>query len=53
MKRVLQYLALAAYMVFLGFPLVWMFSTSFKPPRELVQLHPSLVPDAPTLGNYV
>jgi multiple sugar transport system permease protein len=51
--RTLQYLALAAYLAFLGFPLVWMLSTSFKPPRELVKLHPTLVPDNPTLANYV
>jgi multiple sugar transport system permease protein len=49
----LQYLALAAYLAFLGFPLVWMLSTSFKPPRELVKLHPTVVPDNPTLANYV
>jgi multiple sugar transport system permease protein len=51
--RALQYLALSAYLIFLGFPLVWMLSTSFKPPRELVELHPSLVPAGPTLDNYV
>jgi multiple sugar transport system permease protein len=51
--RSLQYLALLGYLVFLAFPLVWMLSTSFKPPRELVRLHPTLIPDAPTLSNYV
>jgi multiple sugar transport system permease protein len=51
--RPLQYLALAGYLVFLGFPLVWMLSTSFKNPRELVELHPSLIPRHPTLANYV
>ena len=30
-----------------------MLSTSFKPPRELVRLHPTLIPDAPTLSNYI
>jgi multiple sugar transport system permease protein len=53
MKKTLQYLALAAYLIFLGFPLVWMLSTSIKPPRELVKLHPSLIPDGPTLNNYL
>lgn len=53
MKRFLQYLALTGYLIFLGFPLVWMLSTSLKPPPELVKLHPTLVPDAPTLMNYV
>jgi multiple sugar transport system permease protein len=51
--RALQYLALGAYLVFLAFPLVWMVSTSFKPPRELVKLHPTLIPDSATLANYV
>ena len=51
--RALQYLALAGYLVFLGFPLVWMLSTSFKEPREMVEIHPTLVPHNPTLDNYV
>jgi len=53
LSRALQYLALSAYVVFLAFPLVWMLSTSLKPPPELVQLHPSLIPANPTLDNYV
>jgi multiple sugar transport system permease protein len=51
--RVLRYVALAGYVVFLGFPLVWMLSTAFKPPRELVVLHPTLIPDRPTVQNFV
>jgi multiple sugar transport system permease protein len=47
-----QYVALALYVVFLGFPLLWMLSVSFKGPRELVELYPSLIPSEPTLGNY-
>jgi multiple sugar transport system permease protein len=47
-----QYAALALFMVFLAVPLLWMLSTSFKGPRELVELHPSFVPHAPTLANY-
>ncbi len=47
-----QYTALVAYMLFLGFPLLWMLSVSFKGPRELVELYPSLVPSDPTLENY-
>jgi multiple sugar transport system permease protein len=53
LTRALQYGALAVYLVFLGFPLVWMLSTSFKPPREMVEIHPTLVPHNPTLDNYV
>ena len=33
-------------MLFLGFPLLWMLSVSFKGPQELVELHPRLVPTA-------
>ncbi|GAB3153442.1 hypothetical protein GCM10027290_46220 [Micromonospora sonneratiae] len=51
--KAFQYLALLAYLIFLGFPLVWLLSTSFKPPRELVKLHPTLLPDNPTFSNYV
>jgi multiple sugar transport system permease protein len=47
-----QYVALSLYMLFLGFPLLWMLSVSFKGPRELVELYPSLIPSDPTLENY-
>ena len=49
---VLQYAALFGFIVFLSFPLLWMLSTSFKGPRELVALTASLIPVAPTLENY-
>ncbi len=49
---VLQYVALLGFIAFLSFPLLWMLSTSFKGPRELVALIPSLIPVAPTLENY-
>jgi multiple sugar transport system permease protein len=47
-----QYVLLLCYTAFLGFPLLWMLSTSFKGPQELVRLHPTLIPAAPTLENY-
>lgn len=47
-----QYVALLAFMLFLAIPLLWLLSTSFKGPRELVELHPSFIPHAPTLANY-
>jgi multiple sugar transport system permease protein len=50
--RAFQYLALLGYLCFLGFPLLWMLSTAFKGPRELVELHPSLWPSHPTLHNF-
>ena len=49
---VLQYAALLGFIAFLSFPLLWMLSTSFKGPRELVALIPSLIPVRPTLENY-
>ena len=49
---VLQYAALGGFIVFLSFPLLWMLSTSFKGPRELVALVPTLIPVRPTLDNY-
>ncbi|HEV8309979.1 MAG TPA: carbohydrate ABC transporter permease [Methylomirabilota bacterium] len=43
-------LGLAAQAVF---PLLWMLSTSLKPPREVFATPPTLVPAAPTLANFV
>jgi multiple sugar transport system permease protein len=50
--KTFQYVALVGYMVFLAFPLLWLLSLAFKGPRELVALHPSLIPHAPTLDNF-
>lgn len=47
-----QYVALSLYVIFLGFPLLWMLSVSLKGPQELVELYPSLIPSDPTLENY-
>ncbi|MGW6634477.1 carbohydrate ABC transporter permease [Streptomyces cyaneofuscatus] len=47
-----QYLALLAYLVFLAFPFLWLLSTAFKPARELGSLHPTWIPDNPTLENF-
>ena len=50
--RTAQYVALLCYLLFLGFPLLWMLSVSFKGPRELVELHPHFIPSQFTLDNY-
>ena len=50
--RVGQYVALAAYVVFLGFPLVWLLSTAFKSTQEIALGASGLIPDAPTLSNF-
>ncbi|MET9551621.1 carbohydrate ABC transporter permease [Streptomyces sp. NPDC006645] len=47
-----QYLALLCYLVFLAFPFLWLLSTAFKPARELGSLHPTWIPDSPTLENF-
>ncbi|MEU0306733.1 carbohydrate ABC transporter permease [Streptomyces cyaneofuscatus] len=47
-----QYLALLAYLVFLAFPFLWLLSTAFKPAPELGSLHPTWIPDNPTLDNF-
>ncbi|MFJ8464483.1 carbohydrate ABC transporter permease [Streptomyces swartbergensis] len=47
-----QYTALLAYLVFLAFPFLWLVSTAFKPPRELGSLHPTWIPNDPTLANF-
>ncbi|GAA1094293.1 carbohydrate ABC transporter permease [Nocardiopsis composta] len=50
--RGLQYLALCGYLVFLGFPLVWLVSTAFKTPQEMALLDPTWIPGAPTVQNF-
>ncbi|MFH8489572.1 carbohydrate ABC transporter permease [Streptomyces longisporoflavus] len=50
--RAAQYAALAAYLVFLAFPFLWLISTAFKPARELGSLHPTWIPENPTLENF-
>ncbi|MFD7923069.1 carbohydrate ABC transporter permease [Streptomyces sp. NPDC059740] len=45
-------MALLAYTAFLAFPFLWLVSTAFKPPRELARLHPTWIPDHPTLDNF-
>ncbi|WP_329221959.1 carbohydrate ABC transporter permease [Streptomyces sp. NBC_01485] len=47
-----QYTALLAYLVFLAFPFLWLLSVAFKPPRELGSLHPTWIPQHPTLANF-
>jgi multiple sugar transport system permease protein len=50
--RVAQYVALAGYLIFLGFPLLWLLSTALKGRRELGEISPQLIPRHPTLGNF-
>lgn len=50
--RAAQYVALAAYLVFLAFPFAWLISTAFKPAKELGSLDPTWIPKNPTLENF-
>ncbi|QDY79608.1 carbohydrate ABC transporter permease [Streptomyces qinzhouensis] len=47
-----QYLALAAYLLFLALPFLWLLSTAVKPAKELSSLRPAWIPDEPTLENF-
>ncbi|WP_152190833.1 carbohydrate ABC transporter permease [Georgenia satyanarayanai] len=50
--RPAQYAALVAYIVFLGFPLLWLISASFKSSGELNSLSISLLPSEWHWENY-
>jgi len=50
--RPLQYIALAGYLVFLGFPLLWLVSASMKSSRELNSLNVSLIPHEFHWANF-
>jgi multiple sugar transport system permease protein len=52
LSRTGQYVALTAYVVFLGFPLLWLLSTAFKTTREIALGASSLIPTSPTLDNF-
>jgi multiple sugar transport system permease protein len=50
--RPLQYLALLGYVLFLGFPLLFLLSTSLKTPQELQSTDPSFFPASPNWANF-
>ncbi|MGO4690800.1 carbohydrate ABC transporter permease [Glaciibacter sp. 2TAF33] len=50
--RPLQYLALAAYVVFLGFPLLFLLLTAFKTPQELLSPNPAFLPAQFNFDNF-
>lgn len=49
---VLMYAALAAFLLFLGFPLLWLLSASFKSTGELNSLAVNLIPAEWDFSNY-
>ena len=44
---------IAVYLFITLAPLIWVLSTSFKPNQEAISFPPKLLPDAPTLDNYL
>jgi multiple sugar transport system permease protein len=48
----LQYLALLGYVIFLGFPLLFLLSTSLKTPQELQSPDPSFFPRSLNWDNF-
>lgn len=51
--RALMTIALYLFVVFLAFPFVWLFFTSFKPSSEIMTRGATLLPQQPTIQNYV
>jgi multiple sugar transport system permease protein len=52
LSLVLTYVAVIGYIIFLGFPFVWMFTTSLKSPMELLSIDQSLIPKHIYWDNY-
>ena len=50
--RVLQYVAVVCYLIFLGFPLLWLISSSLKSPQEFASITPSILPKHVDFSNY-
>jgi multiple sugar transport system permease protein len=52
-SRPLQYVALLAYIVFLGFPLLFLLITAFKTPQELLSPDPTFLPKSLNVDNFM
>lgn len=52
LTKSMQYAALAAYLIFLGFPLLWLISASLKSSRELSALQINLIPQELRWDNF-
>lgn len=51
--KALTYAALLVMVVLAVFPAIWMLSTSIKKTTELYDMPPEIIPDEPTIGNYL
>src|SRR6266498_4390367 len=52
-ERSLIYFVIVIYLFITLAPLLWVLSTSFKPNQEAISFPPKLLPDTPTLDNYL
>jgi multiple sugar transport system permease protein len=52
-EKTLIFSVIAVYLFITLAPLLWVLSTSFKPNQEAISFPPKLLPDAPTLDNYL
>jgi multiple sugar transport system permease protein len=52
-EKTLIFSVIAVYLFITLAPLIWVLSTSFKPNEEAISFPPKLLPDAPTLDNYL
>ena len=50
--RAAQYVAVICYLIFLGFPLLWLISSSLKSPQEFASITPSILPKNVDFSNY-
>lgn len=50
--RAIEYVAVLAYLTFLGFPLLWLISSSLKSPQEFASITPTLLPKNVDFSNY-
>lgn len=53
LKKLALYIILSIGAAFMVLPFVWMLSTAFKPPQEVLSLKPRFIPAQPTLENFV
>jgi len=50
--RIITWTILILLSVIMVLPFLWMISTSFKPPTEVIAWPPNMIPSNPTLENY-
>src|SRR5512142_1619793 len=50
--RILVWSILILLSIIMVLPFLWMISTSFKPPTEVIAWPPNMIPIRPTLQNY-